>query len=534
MSETSPPPARFAGLVELASDAVGGRAVLASDDFFAGKENLVRAAEPVFDPDAYTDRGKLMDGWESRRRRTPGHDWCIVELGLPGVVRGVDIDTRFFLGNHPPFAALDGCWAPGASPETLRDAVDWVPLLDEVPLQRGAHNVFAVADARAWTHLRLHQLPDGGVARLRVYGEPSGRPPAGEETDLALLAHGGRAVACSDMFFSPMHNLLRTAPSTYMGGGWETRRSRPPGADWVIVALGAPGRLRSIGVETHHFKGNAPDRCAVDGIYWPGAPPSMLIGHPDWVSIVPESRLRPHADHHLPVHDAGPWTHVRLRILPDGGVSRLRVRGVVDDTPPGARDPLLMHLTGLADAALEAALHRCCGATRWVRAMAEARPFASRAQLFGEGARIWWRLDVADWREAFGHHPRIGADVEKLRARFAATADWSAAEQAHVATASEHTLAALAEGNRAYEKRFGFIFIVCASGLSADEMLARLTDRMGNAPADELRIAAGEQMKITRLRLEKLWDAIDAIDEPSHDSADGSGDDSKDTPGGKA
>ncbi|MCA9540980.1 MAG: allantoicase [Myxococcales bacterium] len=493
----------FAGLTELASSAVGGRAVLASDDFFAGKEHLIAPKPPVFLPDEYTERGKWMDGWESRRRRTPGHDWCIVELGVPGVVRALDIATHFFLGNHPPFASVDACHAPGASPEALRDAITWTPIVPQVRLERGAHNPVAVVREGTWTHLRLNIYPDGGVARLRAYGTP--RPAQTDaEIDLAALQHGGRGLACSDSFFSPMDNLLRPGPSTYMGDGWETRRSRPPGRDWVIVALGTPGKVRMARIETHHFKGNPPARAALDGLYWPGAPASMLVDCGDWRPLVPMSPLRAHHTHDFEAIDGGPFTHVRLRIEPDGGISRLRILGTPTAATPGERDPLVAHLNGLSADEARAALTRCCGARRFVEGLLAARPFASRTHLFGDAERVWWHLGDADWLEAFGHHPRIGADVEALRAKFAATADWSAGEQAGVASADEAVLQALADGNRAYEARFGYIFIVCATGKSAAEMLALLRARLDADPPAELRVAAGEQARITRLRLEKL------------------------------
>jgi allantoicase len=499
----SPPlsAAAFPGCIDLASAAIGGEALLASDDFFAGKEHLVRPEPAVFDPNAYTDRGKLMDGWESRRKRVPGHDWCIVKLGVPGRLRGVDIDTAFFLGNHPPFASVDAVYAPGASPEALRDEVAWTEIVPQVPLRRGSQNLVATVlppgHDGVWTHLKLHIYPDGGVARLRAYGEPA---PAQDDAriDLACATNGGKAVACSDMFFASMDNLLLPGRAPHMGHGWETRRSRPPGEDWIVVKLGRSGRIDRIDVDTHHFKGNYPDRCAIDAIAWPDAPPEALTRSRDWVTIVPSAKLRADSVHPLPVTDAGPWSHLRLRILPDGGVSRLRVWGTPDDT--GRPDALV----AAVNAASEAQLLRACGSSRWVAAFAAARPFPSRAALFGEAERLWWRLGDGDWLEAFTHHPRIGADLATLRAKYATTADWSLGEQAGVAQAGEDVLQALADGNRAYEALFGWIFLVCATGKSAAEMLTLLHERLANEPAAELRIAAGEQVKITRLRLEKL------------------------------
>lgn len=495
----------FAGLLDLASATRGGETLLASDEFFAAKEALLRPEPAVFDPERYTDHGKWMDGWESRRERIPGHDWCIVRLGVPGRVRGVDIDTSHFLGNHPPFASLDACQVPQDTPaEELRDIVDWTPLLPAVPLQRGSQNLQGIADDRVWSHVRLNIHPDGGVARLRVFGEPVPLLPLGREVDLALSSHGGRALACSDMFFSPMDNLLLPGKALHMGHGWETRRSRPPGDDWIIIELAVPGTLDRIELDTNHFKGNFPDRAALDGLYWPDAPIPSLVDHEGWEEIVPPTRLRAHMEHVLPVTDHGPWTHVRMRIYPDGGVSRLRAWGRPATSMPAEDDPLVRWLNGLNHLEATAALTRCCGASRWVRQMVEARPYTSRTHLLGHAEHLWWRLGNADWLEAFTHHPPIGGDIDKLRHRFAATSAWSEREQGAVPLADEATLEALARGNREYSGSFGHVFIVCASGLTAGEMLGMLEQRLDNEPDAELRIAAGEQAKITRLRLEKL------------------------------
>jgi allantoicase len=496
--------AAFTGLIDLVSSALGGQALLCSDDFFASMHNLIKVPPAIFDADRYTERGKWMDGWESRRERIPGHDWCILKLGVPGRIHGVDIDTSHFLGNHPPFASLDGTHAPeNSTPETLRDHATWEPLLPPTALQRGSSNLAAIQDTRTWTHVRLNIHPDGGVARLRVFGE-SQPEPSPECTDLACVTTGARAIACSDMFFSPMINLLLPLRAEHMGQGWETRRSRPPGQDWLILALGQPGRLDHLIIDTNHFKGNFPDRAVVEGLYWPDAPAPDLIDHADWRPITDTVKLSAHEQRRVDVTRTSPLTHLRLRIFPDGGVSRLRAMGVPTTDTPAHDDPMLSWLNELSSEAARAVLSRCCGATLWADAMVAARPFQSRTQLHGHARFVWWRLAPADWREAFTHHPQIGASRESLRARFGQTAEWSADEQHGVTVATEETIDALASGNVSYEERHGFIFIVCASGLTAQEMLKRLRERLDNPRDAELRIAAGEQVKITALRLDKL------------------------------
>ena len=169
MNEQDDTPAFARHLVNLAALRLGAKTLACSDDFFAPMERMLQDSEPVFIPDKFDDHGKWMDGWESRRKRVPGHDWCIVQLAVPGILEGVDIDTNHFLGNHAPMASIDGVVAsPEASLETLRDESPWSQILGPVPLAPGSRNLFAIASEEAWTHVRLNIYPDGGVARLRL------------------------------------------------------------------------------------------------------------------------------------------------------------------------------------------------------------------------------------------------------------------------------------------------------------------------------------------------------------------------------
>jgi allantoicase len=504
MAEAHTAPAAFAGQIDLASSDVGGQALACSDDFFAGMDHLVRPYPAVFDPDAYTEQGKLMDGWESRRKRVPGHDWCIIKLGVPGLVRGVDIDTAHFLGNHPPFASVEAVAVTGSPSITaLQEDVEWTEIVPSMPLLRGTQNLQAVSVVGEWTHVRLRIFPDGGVARLRIWGEPRPVREDGVEVDLAGVQQGGQALAASDMFFSPMNNLLLPRAAEDMGGGWETRRSRPPGDDWVIIRLGAPGQLSQVVIDTKHFKGNFPDTVALDGLYWPDAPLPALVGSTAWTEIVGRFETTADSSHLKTVSNAGPWSHVRLRIYPDGGVSRLRVFGVPADAPTD--DARLAALNAMDAEDATESLMRCCGSARWAARMTAARPFVSWTAAKGMADWIWWQLEDSDWREAFTHHPRIGSDPQALAEKFGATADWSSDEQAGVGQAGEDVIAELAAENTVYEDCFGYIFIVCATGLTAAEMLGRLRIRMPHTAENEIRIAAGEQAKITALRLDK-WE----------------------------
>jgi len=315
--------------VDLAQPRLGSRVVFATDDFFADKSRLIDPAEPVFIPDKYDDHGKWMDGWESRRKRTPGHDHCMVQLGIPGVVRGVDIDTRHFTGNYPPAASIEACY----SRDEIPGEDQWWPLLAKTDLQGDSHHYLEIDEHREVTHLKLHIYPDGGVARLRVYGEIT---PAWQvydintRIDLLALEHGGRALLCNDEHFGSMHNLNVAGRGINMGDGWETARRRVPGNDWVILKLGCPGEIEEVEVDTAHFKGNFPDRVSLRGTLISGETPEDIAERSrQWPLLLPEAKLQMDHIHqfHTELQNIGAISHVRMDIFPDGGVSRLRLRG---------------------------------------------------------------------------------------------------------------------------------------------------------------------------------------------------------------
>jgi allantoicase len=313
----------FTDLTDLAAERLGGAVLAANDEFFAPKENLLKAAEPVFREGEYTDVGKWMDGWETRRRREPGYDWAIVRLGLPGIPRGVVVDTRHFRGNYPESCSIEASAVDGYPAPAELAGADWTEILPLSPLQGDSRNTFSIQkDVGRVTHLRLNIYPDGGVARLRVHGEvvPDWERLARRgEIDLAGAENGGQVLACSDMFFGNRHNLILPGPSLGMHDGWETKRRRGPGHDWAIVQLGRRGRLQRAEVDTSHFKGNAPGSCILEGRDGDLA---------DWREILPRMPLRPHTRHLFDELAAdGPFTHVRLNIYPDGGVARLRLFG---------------------------------------------------------------------------------------------------------------------------------------------------------------------------------------------------------------
>jgi allantoicase len=330
----------FIDLIDLAGERLGGAAILANDEFFAPKEHLVRAAPPVWREGEYTERGKWMDGWETRRRREPGHDWCVIRLGQPGRVRGMVVDTSWFTGNYPESCSVDACSLDDVAGEaTLHSgAVTWTELLPLTPLAGDARNVFPIDAAARFTHVRLNIFPDGGVARLRVHGDvlPDWQRllRAGGEVDLAAAANGGRVVDCSDRHYGNPLNMIMPGLPTGMHDGWETKRRRGAGHDWAVVRLGTRGVIRRIVVDTSFFRGNAPGSCSLDACSSSDVEPARNV---EWRTLLRETPLLPHAVHDFVLEpdaggprDTGAVTHVRLNIHPDGGIARLRLHGVVD------------------------------------------------------------------------------------------------------------------------------------------------------------------------------------------------------------
>ncbi len=310
-------------LPDLASRLLGAGVVACNDEFFAPADSLVEPAAPVFTPKTFGAKGQVYDGWETRRRREPGHDWAIVRLGVPGVVQGVVVDTAWFTGNYPPAASIDVTYVDGyPSPAELADA-QWRELLPRSPLGGDTANAFTVAASPAVTHVRLNIYPDGGVARLRVHGEPVPDQrflTLGPLVDLAAVEHGGRVVGCSDMFYGNPGNLLLPGLARTMGEGWETARRRDEGNDWVTVRLGLPGTLRLAELDTTHFKGNAPGAARLRGTLDPTSESA-------WFDLLPRVDLQPDTRHRFRLDSTTPASHVRLDVYPDGGMARLRLFG---------------------------------------------------------------------------------------------------------------------------------------------------------------------------------------------------------------
>jgi len=299
---------------DLAVRTLGGGVVAANDELFAERENLIKPQPPVFNPHTFGPKGQVYDGWETRRRREPGHDWAVVRLGVPGVIRSVVVDTAFFTGNFPEQCSVEAVSVDGyPSPDELADLA-WTEIVPRSRLRGDTPNPFAVAAEDCWTHVRLNIFPDGGVARLRVHGEvvPDPRWLAGAPLDLAALENGGLITDASNRFYSSPNNLLLPGNARTMGEGWETARRRDDANDWVEVRLAAEGVVRQVELDTTHFKGNAPG--------W------FRLSSGD-IELIARTRLQPDTRHRFPVGPASPVDRVRVDVYPDGGFARLRVWG---------------------------------------------------------------------------------------------------------------------------------------------------------------------------------------------------------------
>ncbi|MEO6796285.1 MAG: allantoicase [Candidatus Dormibacter sp.] len=318
---------------DLASRWLGASVMAASDESFGDKENLLKPGPAVFEPGRYDNRGEIVDGWETKRRREPGHDWALLRLGAPGVITAIDVDTSYFTGNFPESCRIEACGCEGyPSPAELGEA-DWIEIVPRSPLRGETHNRFAVSDERRFTHLRLSIFPDGGVARLRVMGRviPDPRPLDGLTIDLASQDYGGAVVASSDDFYTSAQVLNRPDRARTMGEGWEARRRRDDGHDFVVFQLAFAGIIRQLVVDSAHFKYNATPEI---GVYGCGDEVAPAVDAPGWRPLLARTRLQPDTMHVFPITAAWPVGSVRLDAFPDGGLSRVRVIGSID---PSAR-----------------------------------------------------------------------------------------------------------------------------------------------------------------------------------------------------
>ena len=306
-------------LPDLASRRFGGTVMWATDELFAEKENLVNPWVPAHRAETFGPKGQVYDGWETRRHREPGDDQAILRLGLAGTVTGVIVDTAFFKGNYPPFVSVEATTVPGYPSAAEVQTADWDVLVDRAPAAGHTENFFTVNGSRRYTHVRLTQHPDGGVARLRVHGAPIPDPDLLDldALDLAALENGALVTGCSNRFYSSPNNILSPGLAAHQAEGWETARRRDDGNDWVTLRLAGAGIVRFAELDPSNLKGNAPGWASVSGRDTYG----------EWVPLLPKTRLQPDTRHRFALKDGPEVTEARLDIYPDGGLARLRLFG---------------------------------------------------------------------------------------------------------------------------------------------------------------------------------------------------------------
>jgi allantoicase len=330
-ASTGPPGhSHFLSLPDLAARPAGGAVLWANDDLFAEKENLIKPGPAEHRPATFGHKGQVYDGWETRRRRSAIADACdsaIVRLGVPGIVRGVVVDTAWFTGNYPPQISVEAAFVAGyPSVEELVEKTQWTTIVERSDVNGDTRNPFSVNSSRRWSHVRLSIYPDGGVARFRVHGEGLLDPRFADlPLDLAALENGGRITACSNMFYSSPNNLLLPGAARTMGEGWETSRRRDAGNDWVQVHLARQGVPTAAELDTSYFIGNAPGSARLSG----------RDGDGEWFELLPVTELQPDTRHRFLLGDDRPVTEARLDVYPDGGMARLRLFGRL--TPEGLR-----------------------------------------------------------------------------------------------------------------------------------------------------------------------------------------------------
>jgi allantoicase len=320
-------PTKIQQFTNLADVRIGAKVLDCSDEFFAQADRMLQFDAPIFVEDKFDDHGKWMDGWETRRKRHAGYDWAIIQLGVSGKIKAFDIDTTFFTGNYPASASVEACYAPTGD---LSHA-DWHPILANTILGPSQHHFFDVSSDSLYTHIRLNIFPDGGIARFHVYGEVHIHIQDETQTlDLVALENGGRVVAFSDAHFGHPRHLIYPGRGINMGDGWETKRRRAPGFDWCILALGQPGHIEKIEIDTAHFKGNYPAEVSIQAIYIEDATDPQLIPQSMfWPFLLETQPMQMDAIHsyitEMIAHEK--ISHIRINMIPDGGISRIRLWG---------------------------------------------------------------------------------------------------------------------------------------------------------------------------------------------------------------
>ena len=316
------------GLIDLAQPRLGTKVIYKTDDFFASANRIISPIEPIFKVGVFDKHGKWMDGWESRRKRTGGHDFIIIKLGKPGMIKKIDVDTSYFNGNQPAMISIEGV----NSSSNKLNKLKWQPLLSKKKTKANNHHYFTINSNKVFTHIKFNIFPDGGVARLRLYGSiAKSRKIKNKKVNLASLLDGSSVIACNNEHFGKAENILAPGKAKDMGDGWETRRRRGKGFDWLILNSLAGKEIDKIEISTHHFKGNFPSHCSLQATYLPNSKNFKQIVNSsiNWKYLLKNAKLSANKVHIFKNNfmKKDKINFIKINIFPDGGISRFRIYG---------------------------------------------------------------------------------------------------------------------------------------------------------------------------------------------------------------
>jgi len=320
------------GLIDLAQSRLGSKIVYKTDEFFAPAKRIINPWPPVFKEGVFDKHGKWMDGWETRRKRFKSHDYLIIKLGKPGKINKVDIDTSYFSGNQPSKISLEACFSKKKLPSKNSK---WVTILKKKSTKANSHHFFIIKNKSVFTHIKLNIYPDGGVARIRIYGSIQTKKKFGNKTiNLTSVLNGATPIACNNEHFGRAENILAPGTGKNMGDGWETKRSRGKNFDWLILKCATAGKINKIQIDTHHFKGNYPNKCSLQAAYLNAkiSGKTIVNSSKKWKLLLNKAKLHAHKKHnfHNKLMKNKKINYIRINIFPDGGISRIRAFGIAE------------------------------------------------------------------------------------------------------------------------------------------------------------------------------------------------------------
>ena len=316
-------------MINLAEPRLGSKVIFKTDDFFASAHRILKPESPIFKEDVFDKHGKWMDGWETRRRRIKGFDCLIIKLGKPGKIFNVDLDTTHFSGNQPTHASLEACYSKNKPNKKTK----WIKILNKKKLNPNKNHNFKINNKFTFNYIRLNIFPDGGMARIRLFGKIDMKKVNTNEktTNLSSVLNGASIVGCNNEHFGKAENVIAPGKGKNMGDGWETRRSRGKNFDWLIIKFGKAGIISKLEIDTHHFKGNYPDSCSIQtaAILKKVSNSYVVKNSTKWKVILNKAKLKANKKHIFKSirMNKNKVNFLKINIYPDGGISRIRVFG---------------------------------------------------------------------------------------------------------------------------------------------------------------------------------------------------------------